>query len=308
MRIGHIFSIGASCALVGLGGCTTVPALSPINGTEAREDGSIPINEVVKRVKCEIYDATRDIPKEYAWFQTWGANVDLDLIANESSSITPSVAALDPFTPFRSATLGTFSRGFSLGLGGGVTTTASRTESVSFSMNFTELHEQLNPASRVHRRDAFDNCNLPKGRDLNSDLGLRQWIKSVLGPLEGGNRALLSPQPKQSTRPAAPPAFTCRQRAGVPSADCEAPLKSITHSIEFTVVKSANISPSWTLVHFKGHTGNGSMAGAGRTDTHRLKITLGPSNETRTNASTQQSLREIAPAISNAVGQSLNAR
>jgi hypothetical protein len=308
MRIAHFFSVAASCALVGLGGCTTVPALSPINGTEALEDGSIPINEVVKRVKCEIYDATRAIPKEYAWFETWGANVDLDLIANESSSITPSIAVLDPFTQIRTATLGTFSRGFSLGLGGGVVTTASRTESVSFSMNFAEVHEQLNPASRINRRAAFDDCNLPKGRDLNSDLGLRQWIKSVLGPLEGGKRALLSPQPKQGTRRAAPPAFTCRQRSGVPSSDCEAPLKSITHSIEFSVVKSANVSPSWTLVYFKGHNGNSSFASAGRTDTHRLKITLGPSAETRTNASTQQSLREIAPAISNAVGQTLGAR
>ena len=79
-----------------LAGCTTLPSLDPIDGTQAGPDGSISINEVVARVKCELYDATRDIRRDYWWFRYWGAKVDLDLIVNEQAGITPSVAFIEP--------------------------------------------------------------------------------------------------------------------------------------------------------------------------------------------------------------------
>ena len=113
-----------------------MPSLDPIDGTEAGPDGSISINEVVARVKCELYDATRDIRRDYWWFRYWGAKVDLDLIVNEQAGLTPSVAFVEPYAPFASKVLGNMSQSFSLGLTGGLTSNAIRTETVSFSATF----------------------------------------------------------------------------------------------------------------------------------------------------------------------------
>jgi hypothetical protein len=89
---------------------------------------------------------------------------------------------------------------------------------------------------------------------------------------------------------------------------CRPPIDSITHTLEFTIVKSIGIAPTWTLARFRGQAGNNSFANASRIDTHRLTISLGPSAENLSQASTNQSLRLLAPAISNAITQSQTPR
>ncbi len=303
--------------LAGLAACTSLPSLDPIEGTQAAADGSIPIRDVVKRVKCELYDATKDVQKEYWWFKYWGAKIDLDLIVNEQAGVTPSLAFLDPLPTVKN-TLGSFSQSFSMGLNGGLTSNAIRTETVSFSATFLEVRDQLNPQVAKNKLRQFDDCKLPEGSELNGNLGLKQWVDSALGPVRGGDAALLNwggavagstakPKAAKSALPPQSIASTkCRWTPGSPplkNPACRPPIDSIVHTLEFTIVKSAGIAPAWTLVRFKGQTGTGSLASVSRTDTHKLTITLGPSQEDLSAASANQSLRLLAPTLSNALTQ-----
>jgi hypothetical protein len=52
------------------------------------------------------------------------------------------------------------------------------------------------------------------------------------------------------------------------------PIDSISHSVQFIVIAGASVAPSWTLVRFRGPTGN--LAALTATQTHTLNIALGP--------------------------------
>lgn len=53
------------------------------------------------------------------------------------------------------------------------------------------------------------------------------------------------------------------------------PIDSLGHQVQFVVVSNANITPSWSLVRFKGPANAGPLASATRTSTHTLIIALG---------------------------------
>ena len=169
----------------------------------------------------------------------------------------------------------------------------------------------------------FNGCNLPEGSELNGNLGLKQWVNSALRPAKGGETALLnwggavavSGGKLKSTKSLLPQesvaSNVCHWTPGSPplkNPACRPPIDSITHTLEFTIIKSAGIAPTWTLVHFRGQSGNNSFANVSRIDTHKLTITLGPSQEDLAQASTNQSLRLLAPAITNAIAQSQTPR
>jgi hypothetical protein len=326
MRIGSCASVVFTVVVAGLSGCTTVPSLAPIDGGEAAPDGSISINEVVKRVKCEIYEATKDVQREYWWFRYWGAKVDLDLVVNEQAGVTPSVAFLNPLHQFKDTLIGSISQSFSFGLSGGIQSSAIRTETVSFSTTFLEVRDQLRATVAHNKVKEFGDCNLPEGTQLNGNLGLKQWVVSALGPVKGGDEALLNwggavvvsgggggkgGGKKKMEAPQSVAYSKCRWTPGTPplkNASCRPPVDSITHTVEFTIIKNIGVSPSWSLVHFRGHTGNGALAGASRIDTHKLTISLGPSQEDLGQASANQSLRLLAPTLTNALTQAQTPR
>jgi hypothetical protein len=59
--------------------------------------------------------------------------------------------------------------------------------------------------------------------------------------------------------------------------ELDPPLDAIGHQVQFVIVYNASISPSWTLVSFKGPSpGSGSLASATKTLTHTLNIAIGP--------------------------------
>jgi len=57
------------------------------------------------------------------------------------------------------------------------------------------------------------------------------------------------------------------------------PIDSVAHSVSFVVAYGAGISPSWTLLQWKGpgsSSGNNPFFGASGTRTHSLTIALAP--------------------------------
>jgi hypothetical protein len=171
-----------------LGACVAVPALKPIDPDHpANPDGSIPISQIVQRVKCEVYYAVEDKLADrtkYAWLDGWTVQADLNLIVNDQSGITPGLSLINPLNQVTIPQKGTFSQSFSMGIGGSANTTAVRNETVSFSLSLNEISEELsNPATRAR---LYQDCNFKNGFDLNNNLGLREWVNSSLEPVDDG--------------------------------------------------------------------------------------------------------------------------
>ena len=323
-------------------GCTAVPSLE--TGPE------VAVSQIVQRVKCELAYAVEPYlrkSRQYDWFQRWTAGVDLNLVVTDSAGLTPGVSFVNPLPQAVLKGIGSFSQSFTFGAGAGATTTATRNETISFAISLKELQGQLSTL----------NCDLPNDRDLNSSLGLAEWVAESFDPIEKGllkkghhkrpvaagvggkgRRALVLDQLeaqvknyapdlgalidklKQETakilsgKPVSPtdvksamddiafitqslsdkvsagggvePPFVTRYKAELvtlsnrfkalqPKPSLDAPIESISHQVEFLVVLTGSVSPSWTLVRFKGPATNGSLASASWTRTHTLSIVIG---------------------------------
>jgi hypothetical protein len=154
-----------------LPGCAFVPPLV---------DDEITISEIVQRVKCEVW-AAAPVPQgkyptgPYQWMRDWTAKVDLTLETDDSGGINPGVSFINPLHPETLTGIGTFPRMFSFGVGGGLGTTATWIETLSFTLSFAEL-----------RNAAYRNaCDPPQGLGLLGNLGLKEWMQAALGPVSG---------------------------------------------------------------------------------------------------------------------------
>jgi hypothetical protein len=168
-------------------GCVQVPQLQPIAGAKPDPTNTNPkaisINEVVKRVKCEIWDSIKDRPEnKYPWFNKWVAQADLTLTVNDSSAINPGATITSPLgvgsIPGKVTNMG---RSFSVGLGGGVSTTTYRTEIVSFSISIPEIRKEFAKQSTIVD---YNGCNPFGIADLTGNLGLKDWVDSAFGPID----------------------------------------------------------------------------------------------------------------------------
>lgn len=207
-------SLAMSLGII-LEGCVQVPNLQRIGDSSDPKGNpndpkanrkSISINEVVKRVKCEIYDSIKNRPeKQYPWFNKWAVQADLTLTVNESSGISPGATLTQPLNAVtipRKVT--NFGQSFNLGIGGGVTTTAFRTEIVSFTITMADIRKELAKSTTVSN---YNGC-LPYGvADLTGNLGLKDWVDSAFGPVdehlltEGNHKAPKAPTGTQGTAP-----------------------------------------------------------------------------------------------------------
>lgn len=186
--------VASLIGLAALSACVKPPDLRPIANSsdpdQVKNPGSISINEVVKRIKCEIRDSIADrLGKDYGWFQKWTITADLQLAVNDNSQISPGLVLTHQFLlgniPQR---VSNFGQSSSLGLGGQVSTTATRTEIVSFSMSAKEIANEFFDRSGHPRLEAAEGYNgclpygvLPVG--LTGKLGLKEWVDSALGPV-----------------------------------------------------------------------------------------------------------------------------
>src|SRR5262249_32964045 len=140
---------------------------------------TVAVSQVVQRVKCELAYAVEPYlrrRKEFDWFQRWTAGVDLTLIVSDGAGTTPGVQFINPLPQAVLKNVGAFSQNFTFGLSGGATTTATRTEVISFAVGLKEIEKQLS---------ALD-CALPEDHDLNSGLGLAEWVAESFDPVERG--------------------------------------------------------------------------------------------------------------------------
>jgi hypothetical protein len=167
-------SVLAALIAIGASDCVRVPPADPIASGPS-------IDQVVRRVKCDLVGAIRPYldNEKYTWLQTWTAQASLTFIVNDASTLTPGATFIQPLTtetlPLR---VMNSARSWNFGAGAGFNTTASRNETVTFSMSLKEIKDshQSDPES--------DFCDYPDLTDLHSDLGLKQWMESALSPTQ----------------------------------------------------------------------------------------------------------------------------
>jgi hypothetical protein len=199
-----------------LSGCTQTPVLY--------EDG-IAIASIVQRVKCELAFALPEPEPpwptgKYQWMRGWTAKVDLTLVVNEQSSVSPS-AIFTRFLPNVSVpNVGNIGQSITLSAGASLGTTAIRTEILSFTVSLSEL--------RRFKREGL--CDLPDGNDLYGNLRLYEWISSALTPVEHRQLKVgLHPPPGAKSPPAPPVLPPSRTEAF----DALAPLRGAVEAAEY---------------------------------------------------------------------------
>jgi hypothetical protein len=71
------------------------------------------------------------------------------------------------------------------------------------------------------------------------------------------------------------------------------PIDSIAHQVSFAVALSANATPNWTLVHFKGPGTANTFAAASRTFTHTLSIAMGSPSDSGAGKVSLDQIRQL---------------
>lgn len=370
-------------AVILLSGCVRIPAEDDLAQGPT-------VDEITQRVKCDLYGSLSnrlDAQYGYEWLRSWTSQANLNLIVNDQSQISPGATFVQPLTtqsiPLRVTNM---ARSWNLGLGAQASNTASRTESLTFTVSMDELKQEFDAN--------HGDCNLPNGIDLQSDLGLKEWLAGALSPVDdgylnigyhkapktgGGGTAAkatgdamrtagavltmlkagagkpackLLPDPNPGSpererarramavvicdleRVAEDAAATGDLSAGSVSANqvlaltrmikdiqktiaaidvavpalqavpavpvstittlrntaknledsaigaatfVDPPIDTISHQVQFIIAHNASISPSWTLLHFKGPSpSSGALASLSKTRTHTLNIVMGP--------------------------------
>jgi hypothetical protein len=141
------------------------------------------VDEIVRRVKCDLYEATADrlnAPYGYEWLHSWTVQANLNLIVNDQSQLSPGVVLTQPLkavtVPLKLTNAG---QSFNFGLGAGLNNTATRNETITFTVSLQELMDQFGRGQH--------NCDFPNSMDLQSELGLKQWVSAALSPVAYGD-------------------------------------------------------------------------------------------------------------------------
>jgi hypothetical protein len=277
---------------------------------------------IKKRVYCELKDAVKAVNENTVTNQTsdgriviskplpdnWGAQVSLSLQVDEQSSLSPGVAfnevlpnAIKAFGPASSVTT---AQSFNLGFGGTLSSTATRIDTFDpyWSIAYLMIDDPKSVCKPGH--DFFEQLHWVPDKSspflLESDLGIERWLKGAMlvdsllhsegAPSSGGGGG--GGKGKGGSGGG-------NKGGGGQQAD------TVTYEIKFVIVSSGNITPTWKLVRVSANT-SGTFFSTGRTRTHDLIITIGPSSGPQGQASMQAHLAsQIGNAVANATRSTL---
>jgi len=287
-----------------LTGCGTyVPEIAePWDGPDGTRELEFNIK---KAVFCEIRDAVRSVniketlngrPVEYLPGD-WGAQVTLSLQVDETSAVNPGASAVNPMPNYllRFPVGGTVTAAQSFALGGGATVSSQSSRTDKFNMYYlvSDLRMPIDVQNDICTKS-------PPGYSffLLSDLGIKKWLKDALEV----DRRLPSSVPPVSATSLTGGGATAEGGTKSSAGGLNPKPDTISYEVKFVLVSSGNITPTWKLVRFSANTGSVPFLGAGRTRTHNLIITLGPSSGP---GAEQANLLNLAAQIGQANASSL---
>jgi hypothetical protein len=171
-RASYVATLCAILSAMVLSNCVRIPVADGLaKGPQ--------VDDIVRRVKCDLHEAVADrlnAPYGYEWLHSWTVQANLNLIVTDQSAVSPGVVLTQPLKastiPLK---LTNFGQSFNFGLGASVNTTATRNEAITFTVSLQELMDQFGPAQH--------NCDFPNNIDLQSELGLKQWVSAALSPV-----------------------------------------------------------------------------------------------------------------------------
>lgn len=175
----------------------------------------------------------------------WGVELTLTLQVEENSSLNPS-AVLSTFSP----------ASFTLGLNGTVSSTATRVDTFTSFYLVKDLRTPLGKTDQcLYDQQSFERRDfVAPGSSLliRSDLRLLEWLYGALH-VEGSYKSQESDPEKKGD--------------------------IYSHDIKFVVVTSGSANPAWKLTRVSTNQSGASLLGAGRTRSHDLLMTFGPTKK-----------------------------
>ncbi|MDF0522486.1 hypothetical protein P0R31_35185 [Bradyrhizobium yuanmingense] len=225
-----------------VGGCGTyVPAMQELGENPGAYSEFSPSGDLEFKIRakvyCDIVDAVIAARGEGVLPTGWAVQVTLDLQVDETGSLNPGVTFIDPLAG---------SQSFSIGVGGVLSSTATREDKYGSYWDLDRLQSRTgNPCRSKGEQVAGSSL-------LLSELGVTEWL---IDSLKG--RDFLPSSAGMKGDPFFKQDF-------------------LSYHIKFVVVSSGGITPTWKLVRLS--TGNGGLplVGAGRTRSHDLLLTFGP--------------------------------
>lgn len=190
---------------------------------------SIPIHDIVQRVKCDLTNALyakiyESKGLKFAWMRNWTAKADLTLEVNESGGVTPSLSYAQPLangfvfglgpnsinTTTGAATnvVNATPQNFTLGATATFNGSVSRTETLSFNISMAELKDWKDSRQKLIDKGqtltGIYSCDPSAPTDLQAGLDLNSWLDEALKPVELGDlQTGIHPTPSQSSPAAA---------------------------------------------------------------------------------------------------------
>ena len=266
-----------------LAGCGLhTPSMQEIG--ETKEKVGPDKEALVSEIRCElergVYQAVHDPNfgpraanggQSVDWLLQWVVKVDLQITVDDKGTIGPGVTLTTPF--------GTAAQSFSLGLGLQASTEAQRKEEVGYIYALQDLETEVEGQMRslAHINPAAP-CGA-NGPFIHGDLAIGDFINQNI--------------------------FLARPPDLVPS-----PFNAFNDQIQFVIVYSGNLTPSWKLVRFSVNPSS-PFASAMRTRTQYLTLTFGPPAPATTTPTAKAAprLNDTAEAVHNAslIGQAVTA-
>jgi hypothetical protein len=220
-----------------LGSCGTyVPQQQEVwEGPDIKGDMAV---DIKKHIFCELVHAIKYVNKNLqidygpSIPYSYGVQMQITLTVEESSALSPGLV------------LNQAIRDGTLGLGGNLSSTATRTDT---SYSFYIVGKIASPNANKW----CDTLEVSGSSLLMSDLGIAPYLlKAVKAQAE-----------LHSSTPAKADGLK---------------LDVLSYDIKFVVVSNGNITPSWKLVSLSANAGGSPFLAAGRTRTHNLTLTFGP--------------------------------
>jgi len=216
--------------------------------------------------------------------------------------------AINAFGPGNTVTT---AQSFSLGFGGTLSSTATRIDTFNPYWSIAYLSTDNPESVCLPGHDFFELLHWTPAKSspfiLESDLGIEQWLTGAMfvdkvlhseGAPSGGSGGNKGGGNKGGGNKGG------GNKGGNSKGGGSQP-DTVTYEIKFVIVSSGNVTPTWKLVKVSANT-SGTFFSTGRTRTHDLIITIGPSSGLQGQASVQAHFAaQIGNAVSNATRSAL---
>jgi hypothetical protein len=308
--------------------------------------------EIKRKIYCELKEAviavqkvpllgansptgSRTVVRRGLIPRDWGAQIQLTLEVDESSSLNPGMAVNQVLpnatkifgvqeninqTTLR-AQPGIFNsviaqQSFNLGFGGTFSSTATRIDKFNPYYSIKDLTMPETSTSTCHP----DNDVYPAARSspffIQSELGIQDWLMGAMyfnntltssvmpsPPPTPPNRVIIS---RDASRPGGQAQNDVKEQIVVEQSGAGGEKKSggsptadvVSYEIKFVIMSNGNVAPTWKLIRFSANTGTTPLFSTGRTRSHDLIITIGPPPTPGSTASNAHLASQIGEAVS----------